>query len=748
MAKKRKKRSTRSTQKKQQVPEHVLPSGFWAQVGAVVLIALALLLVVAWFGAGGPVIEWLNNIGLETVGYGVYVLPLLFLYSAVTIFRSENNRLPMAVKFASVLLIIESAGLFGLLRDEQDRTTGGFVGDLVNSGMLSLVESGVAAFIYILLIALTLLFVLRISPKAIIDKITDMVRTDKSDEVANVKVMREAAKADSPREITDFKLNAGVPLAENSKGDSSRRLSTLRSSVQPDKVAEQKSALVTAIDPNWQPPSFDLLEKKQNPADPGDIEHNAAIIRDTLHEFNIDVKMEGANVGPKVTQYTLSPPSGVKLSRISALETNLALNLAASSLRIEAPIPGKRAVGIEVPNSRAADVRIRGMLESPSWRANREPLSFAVGKDISGESVLGELNKMPHLLIAGQTNSGKSVMINSLLCSLLYRNSPSKMKLILVDPKQVEMARYQDIPHLLTPIITDPEKTVSALKWAVNEMERRYKLLAEVGELNIADYNSSLSKSRKKIEVTDGEEVGQSAEDGEMPYIVVIIDEMADLMMVASRDVEALVVRLAQKARAVGIHLVLATQSPRADVITGLIKANIPAKIAFTVGNQIESRIILDQVGAEKLLGQGDMLYKTATMNKPIRVQGAWVTNTEVKKITDHLRMQSPPQYNDEIISQPVQLNGKGGVVMDFDSEGGDDMFRDAVRVVTESRKASTSLLQRKLRIGYSRAARIIEEMEEQGIIGPADGSRPREVLIHSMDDLDSGADTGSDNGY
>lgn len=742
---KRKKRSSHS-KKKQQVPEHTLPGGFWSQVGAVILAAIALLLVISWFGAGGPIVEWLNSAIMQTIGYGVYVLPALFIFLAIETFRAEENHLPWVMKFAAVLLVVEFAGLFGLMHDAEGATSGGAIGDFVNSGMLGLVDSGVAAFIYVLFIVLTLLFVLRVTPKTIIDGIAMLVQRDSRDEEANVKVMREAAKVGgASEEITDFKLNAGVPLAEKST-DGGKRLSTLRGSVKPDKQAEEQSALVTASDPNWQAPSLELLEKKQNPADPGDIEHNAATIRDTLSEFAIDVKMEGANVGPKVTQYTLSPPSGVKLSRISALETNLALNLAASSLRIEAPIPGKRAVGIEVPNRRAADVRIRGMLESHEWKASREPLTFAVGRDISGEAVLGELNKMPHLLIAGQTNSGKSVMINTLLCSLLYRNSPSKMKLILVDPKQVEMARYKDVPHLLTPIITEPEKTVSALKWAVNEMERRYKLLAEVGELNIADYNKSLSKPKRgtKIEVTDGEDDDDdtTSKDNEMPYIVVIIDEMADLMMVASRDVEALVVRLAQKARAVGIHLVLATQSPRADVITGLIKANIPAKIAFTVGNQIESRIILDQVGAEKLLGQGDMLYKTATMNKPIRVQGAWVMNDEVKKIADHLRMQSPPQYNDEIISQPVQLNGKGGVVMDFDSpEGGDDMFKDAVRVVTEVRKASTSLLQRKLRIGYSRAARIIEEMEEQGIIGPADGSRPREVLISSMDDLDSSDD-------
>jgi S-DNA-T family DNA segregation ATPase FtsK/SpoIIIE len=446
--------------------------------------------------------------------------------------------------------------------------------------------------------------------------------------------------------------------------------------------------------------------------------------------------MEGANIGPKVTQYTLRPPSGVKLTKITQLETNIALNLAAQSLRIEAPIPGQRAVGIEVPNRKAADVRLHGILTAKQWRNNHEPLSFAIGKDISGEAVVGELNKMPHLLIAGQTGSGKSVMINTLLTSLLYRNSPSEMKLILVDPKQVEMAPYEDIPHLLTPIITEPEKTISALKWAVNEMERRYKLLAAEKIRDIKTYNQKVQAGSKKLSVADEDGNEQRVDDGAMPYIVIVIDELADLMMVASRDVEALIVRLAQKARAVGIHLVLATQRPSVDVITGLIKANVPARIAFTVASQIDSRTILDQAGAEKLLGQGDMLMLTPAMSKPKRIQGAWVMDEEVIKITDHLRMQSAPQYNDEIISQPVQINGKGGVVMDFDGGGDDDMYKDALRVVIDSGKASTSLLQRRLRIGYARAARIIEQMEEQGVIGAADGSRPRDVLISSIDDL------------
>lgn len=727
-------RSARS--KKSAAPQHEVPSGFWSQVWAIGLLVISVLLIVAWFGAGGTVVAWCNNALLRLLGYATYILPVVLVYLAVAIFRAEENRLPGVVKVAGVLMVVWCAGLTGLLRDRGGQSTGGFIGDTLNSAMTSLVTSPIATAIYILLILITALFMLRLTPAAIIAGLRQLIRpTEARDDLANITVMRKAAEEPTSKaDLSEFKLNAGVPTLSPDK--KSGGLSTLKGSVVRDKAAEEQAALVMATDPNWQAPSLDLLEKKQSPADAGDLEQNARIISETLHEFNIDVKMGVANIGPKVTQYTLSPPSGVKLTRITALETNLALNLAAQSLRIEAPIPGQKAVGIEVPNRKAADVRLYGILSSNEWKKSHEPLSFAIGKDISGEPVVGELNKMPHMLIAGQTGSGKSVMINTLLTSLLYRNSPSDMKLILVDPKQVEMAPYEDIPHLLTPVIVEPEKTISALKWAVNEMERRYKLLAEEKIRDIKSYNQKIKSGSKRISVEDENGNAQEIEDGTMPYIVIVIDELADLMMVAARDVEALIVRLAQKARAVGIHLVLATQRPSVDVITGLIKANIPARIAFTVASQVDSRTILDQIGAEKLLGQGDMLYKTATMGKPIRIQGAWVMDEEVGKITDHLRMQSAPQYNDEIISQPVQLNGKGGVVMDFDAEGGDDMFRDAVRVVIDSGKASTSLLQRRLRIGYARAARIIEEMEEQGVIGPADGARPREVLISSYEDL------------
>jgi S-DNA-T family DNA segregation ATPase FtsK/SpoIIIE len=436
--------------------------------------------------------------------------------------------------------------------------------------------------------------------------------------------------------------------------------------------------------------------------------------------------MEGANIGPKVTQYTLKPPSGVKLARITQLETNIALNLAAQTLRIEAPIPGQAAVGIEVPNRKAADVRLFGILNDKTWSTNTQPLGFAIGKDISGEAVVGDLNKMPHLLIAGQTGSGKSVMVNTLLTSLLYRNAPSNMRLILIDPKKVEMAPYDDIPHLLTPVITEPEKAISALKWAANEMERRYTVLAEEKMRDIGTYNA-----RKGAD--------------EMPYIVIVIDELADLMMAAARDVESLIVRIAQKARAVGIHLVLATQRPSVNIITGLIKANVPARIAFTVVSNVDSRTILDQGGAEKLLGQGDMLFYTPAMPKPKRIQGAWVMDEEVIKVTDHLRMQAGPNYDDSVVAQPVQLNGKGGVVMDFDTNENDDTYKQAVQAVIAAGKASTSLLQRRLRIGYSKAARYMETMEEQGIIGPADGMRPRDVLVSSVDDMFSRSNAETD---
>ena len=447
----RKKKTTRGRKPVKQTPEHALPSGFWAQVGAVVLIAISILYVVAWFGAGGHVLEWVQKGSLGLIGYAVYVVPFLFTYIAVEIFRAENNRLSFLIKFASGLMLIWFAGLFGLMKDHSGKTTGGELGRVINDYiMLPLVDSTIAAFLYILLILITALFITKVSPITVIkavwdwaqsnlqeeeNKNNDIIKKANASDETSIKLKFGGSKKDSKNANTlgdDFKLN----VAATNSGDiddtpkKPRRLASLRGSSIPDKQAEGKHALVAVSDPNWQPPSLDILEKRENPPDPGDAQVNAQIIKDTLHEFNIDVEMEGANVGPKVTQYTLRPPSGVKLAKIANLDDNIAYNLAASSLRIEAPIPGKKAVGIEVPNIKAADVRLYGILKSKTWKASTEPLTFAIGKDISGNAVIGELNKMPHLLIAGQTGSGKSVMINTLLTSLLYRNSPSDMKLI------------------------------------------------------------------------------------------------------------------------------------------------------------------------------------------------------------------------------------------------------------------------------------------------------------------------------
>ena len=480
-------------------------------------------------------------------------------------------------------------------------------------------------------------------------------------------------------------------------------------------------------------PTTDLLEKKQSPADAGNIQQNAYIIKSTLAEFGIDVEMEGANVGPRVTQYTMRPPAGVNLSKILARDKELALNLAVDKIRIEAPIPGTRSVGVEIPNARSADVRLRGVLDSSEWKKADEPLTFAVGKDISGHAVVANLAKMPHLLIAGTTGSGKSVMTNTLITSLLYRNAPSDLKLIIVDPKQVEMAQYNDIPHLLTPIITQTDKALSAMKWAVGEMERRYTLMAEERVKNIADYNAKMSKAS-----TDG-----SAKEGKMPYIVIIIDEMADLMMMAGKDLEMLIVRIAQKGRAAGIHLVLATQRPEVKVITGLIKANIPGRIAFAVGSRIDSQIMLDQGGAEKLLGKGDMLLLTTEMmGKPRRIQGAWASDEDINKVTDFLRSQRTPEYNEEVIAQTVAIKGMGGGDSGLGELGrrfdpNDPLVRKAVEISLNKGKFSTAMLQTYLGKGHGFVSGLAIWFEEIGVIGPQNGNKPRDLLISSMEEFD-----------
>ncbi|MDQ3158648.1 MAG: DNA translocase FtsK [bacterium] len=672
---------------------------------AVGMIIIAMFLLLGGFGAGGSLPTNLFNGVYWLLGYAAYLSPLVLVFLGYHKLRHEEKKIPKDRFFAAILGITFVAvwlytGLSGSSPSSAETSEGGSVGSALGNLTLSALSQIPATITFFTLSIVAFFLASGVSPRSFLN-IFGLAKKEEDTDPLDVQ----------EEEMSDFQLNEGVPV-EHKPG-------RFRSAAEkaPAPVVNQK-ALTASSDPSWKLPSVDLLEQKQDKADAGDIEGNANLIKESLANFNIAVDMEGANIGPRVTQYTFKPPAGIRLSKITALDNNLALDLAAHSIRIEAPIPGKRAVGIEVPNVKAATVRISSIMQSQEWGGLKSKLGFGIGKDISGSSVIGDLAKMPHLLVAGQTGSGKSVMINTILTSLLYRNSPSELKLILVDPKQVELKPYDDIPHLLAPVITEPEKCISALKWTVAEMERRYKTLSETGVRNIEEYN-------------------QKKEEEGMPYIVLVIDELADLMMMAARDVETLIVRVAQKARAVGIHLILATQRPSVDVITGLIKANIPARIAFTVASQVDSRTIIDQVGAEKLLGQGDMLLLTSDMPKPVRVQGAFISDPETHKVVEFIKSQREPNYDDEIVSMPVQLNGRGGIVMgDGGADMEDDMWKDAIQVVVDARKASTSLLQRRLRVGYARAARLIETMEEHGIVSPADGSRPREVLVNSADEV------------
>jgi S-DNA-T family DNA segregation ATPase FtsK/SpoIIIE len=460
-------------------------------------------------------------------------------------------------------------------------------------------------------------------------------------------------------------------------------------------------------------PKIDLLYENKNKAnnhDKKELLNNAKILEEALLSFGVDAKVVQVSRGPSVTRYELHPSPGVKVSRIVNLADDIALNLATSSVRIEAPIPGKSAVGIEVPNKEVVPVTLREVIESNEFIEFNSNLAFALGKDISGRCIVADIAKMPHLLIAGATGSGKSVCINTLITSLLYKSSPKEVKMLLIDPKVVELSVYNGIPHLLIPVVTDPKKAASALFWAVNEMTQRYKLFANNNVRNIESYNK----------LVEAKNIGEK-----LPQIVIIIDELADLMMVAPNDVEDAICRLAQMARAAGMHLVIATQRPSVDVITGVIKANIPSRISFAVSSQIDSRTILDMTGAEKLLGRGDMLFLPIGESKPIRIQGAFISEKEVESIVEFLKESSNVNYNNEIIKE---IENKAEVSGTDDES--DELLSEAIKIAVDYGQVSASMLQRRLRIGFNRAARLIEEMEERGIVGPQEGSKPRQTLI------------------
>lgn len=701
-------------------------------IAVVVFCVLALVMALSIVGIAGSLGFQLFRALSWLFGVITYIVPLILVSVAISLYKQDLNTEDKHSSFywriylGAVLLTGSITGIIHIfLLNGQNNAFeiasegrgGGYMGAIFSSALFNFLGFWAGCAILVALIIIAVLVTFDVPLSIFWPKNSEAEDEDSTEEIkttalkinsmgksgfAQEKVISKNKKlADEEDEEDGEEKDVEVPKPQKLETKIITASKTPAPAMEAMTVQDRK---------DWKLPNFDLLDDNQTEVDSGNIEVNVAIIKKTLGDFGIDVEMGEVNVGPTVTQYTLRPNTGVKLSQIAGLQNDLALALAASSLRMELPIPGKALVGIEVPNKSTAIVRLREVMQTKDFVDHKSKLALALGRDVAGHPMVVDLAKMPHLLIAGATGTGKSVSINSLFISLLYRNTPQDVKFIVVDPKRVEMTPYNGIPHLLTPVVTDHEKAVNALKWAVAEMDRRYKLLSEAGKRNISEYNAEAPLT--------------------MPYIVILVDELADLMAVAQADVESTIVRLAQMARAVGIHLVLATQRPSVEVITGLIKANITSRIAFAVASQIDSRTILDSSGAEKLLGNGDMLYTSAEFNKPKRVQGAYIGEKEVKKVVDFFKAQTGAViYNEEILEKPKRALGIPGMEDSNDPDFSDPLLAEATEEVRRAGKASASLLQRRLRVGYARAARLLDILEAQGIIGPGEGAKPREVF-------------------
>jgi len=711
----------------------------------VVLIILFFLSALAFVGKAGAAGAMFHEITKSLFGVGMFVIPFVFLAASYILFSSgrRNSYIPLIV--GGVLFFSGMLGAFSIFSREGSMT-GGYLGYFVSMPFIKSLGDVASFVIFTGLIFVSVIISFNIRVKKIIE-VFKKRREDKkllSEQGAvGPDSNDDLSKGEDSKNKTEFKVKTwqeeGEVQKPSPKADSS---GTERAKKQSGETGDKEGfAVRNAPQPagDFHLPPTELLEKETGRPSSGDIVANANIIKRTLQNFGIEVEMGEVSVGPTVTQFTLKPAEGIKLTRILALSNDLSLALAAHPIRIEAPIPGRSLVGIEIPNKGIAIVRLKNILESDEFQKRQSNLTLSLGRDVSGVAVFANLAKMPHLLIAGSTGAGKTISLNTIILGLLYQNPPNLLKFILIDPKRVEFPVYADIPHLLAPVVVDTQKTVNALKWAVSEMERRFEILAGAKARDIASFNSN----KKTVE-----------EHGPLPYIVIVIDELADLMSSRGKEIEALIVRLAQMARAVGIHLILATQRPSVEVITGLIKANITSRIAFQVASQIDSRTVLDMAGAEKLLGNGDMLYLSGDASRPKRVQGAYVTEKEVRRVADYLREEGSKAREKEegaaeeetggqvdfgptrnTSAQPAVSSREGaGGAIDFDgldNAGSDDeLYEEAKKVIIQSRKASASLLQRRLRVGYARAARLIDMLEENGIIGPGDGAKPREVYF------------------
>ncbi len=665
-------------------------------IGSLIAFILGVVSAAALFTNSNPLLFWKDFLK-NLLGWVSIASPIVFLLSGLVLTKSKWRFAQTNVLLGFILVILALVGLTASITPEK----AGSIGQMLWTELSSFVSvfGAVALLILLSLVGLVVLF------NTSLGQIFQIfIWIFKLFVVLKDKIWQPIFNKPKTFEAKHIPIKVSVTPAPISP------------------VKDKEPVIADALVQNvagqskvWKYPTLSLLsDKVGHPADRGDVKKSASIIEKTLDSFGIQARVAEVNGGPAVTQYALEISAGTKISKIANLQHDLALALATptGTVRIEAPIPGKSLVGIEVPNRSLEIVGLKHILASEDMAKHKSKLAVTLGRDTSSKPIVVDLDRMPHVLIAGTTGSGKSIMLNAIITSLLFRNSPDELKLILIDPKRVELTNYNGIPHLLTPVITEPEKILSSLKWAMAEMDRRYKLFQSAGVRNIVGFN---------------EMSGFQA----LPYIVIVIDELADLMMFAPVEIEDAITRIAQLARATGIHLVVATQRPSVDVITGLIKANIPCRIAFNVSSMVDSRVILDGPGAEKLLGRGDMLFLPPDASKPLRIQGVFLQDTEINNLIKYLKATGiAPQYTAEVTEMPLgRVGGKG------DSGDRDDLFEEAVRTVCQYDRASASLLQRRLKVGYARAARILDELEEAGIVGTGEGSKPRDVLVKNPDE-------------
>lgn len=699
---------------------------------SIIFSVLAIFFILSSFGKAGVVGRGVFS-GLDMLlGVGYFILPLLFILLSASFFRNNRPQFASTSVVGAVLFFMSGLGIIDVLSQRlAHKNLSGMVGKIISSPMLALFDFWISTVILIAIfvISISIMFDRKPSLSFLHFKRKEDVEEDDEEE-ANVE------------EKTDEKEDGGNEdkKEEEEKKANGGKIAKIKDALGMNNKNDGGMAVNPLLSGKYSIPPLSLLARDSGKPGVGDIKANSNVIKRTLQNFGITVEMDEISIGPSVTRYALKPAEGVKISRIVGLQNDLALALAAHPLRIEAPIPGKSLVGIEIPNSTKTTVGLGTLLSSDEYSQSSKPLLVSLGRGISGKSHFADIAKMPHLLIAGATGSGKSVTIHTLIMSLLFRNPPESMRFIMIDPKRVELTLYNKIPHLLTPVITDAKKAILSLKWAAKEMDRRYDVLETESVRDISSYHKNvyepaIKKRGKSSRHMDDETDPDMPE--KMPYIVIIIDELADIMTAYPRELESAIVRLAQMSRAVGIHLVLSTQRPSVNVITGLIKANIPSRIALQVSSQIDSRTILDTGGAEKLLGAGDMLYMSGEMGKPIRLQSAFTGENEVKKVVKFLADGYRDEVPDEIVfseSNTKDVLFESGLGND-DEEDDDDLYEEAKETVLQAQKASSSYLQRKLKIGYARAARLLDILEERGVVGPANGSKARDIFEGDVND-------------